>query len=199
MNKIALLFLLWLPHAYCDSVSDTLQAKLNAMRTMSATFNQTVKANKRQVSHSSGTMALNRPGRFRWQTIRPMAQLVIADGHRLWIYDADLEQVSVKKQDNGLGGTAALFLSGYNDTVTRDFVVTVNQLGSVFDLRAKSTKANFQRVTLRFDGNILNGIGLYDQLGQHTDVHLSNIKVNPKLAPSLFQFKPPKGVDVVLQ
>ncbi len=198
-KKALLLLLLWIPHAYCDSVSDALQTKLNAMRTMSATFNQIVTANKRQVSHSSGTMALSRPGLFRWQTKRPMAQLVIADGQRLWVYDADLEQVSVKKQDKGLGGTAALFLSSYDNTVARDFVVTVNQQGSVFDLRAKSNKANFQRVTLTFDGALLSGIELFDQLGQHTDVHLTNSKANPKLAANLFQFKPPKGVDVVEQ
>lgn len=202
MKKITLMVLLsWMPLAYCDAVSDAVQVKLNSIRTMTAKFNQVVMANKRQISHSSGTMALARPGHFRWQTLQPMAQLVIADGHKLWVYDEDLEQVTVKKQDKGLGGTAGLFLSGYNDTVVRDFNVTVKTQGktSQFDLQAKSIKANFQRVKLTFEGDVLSAIELFDQLGQHTDVHLSAIKINPKLDNALFQFKTPKGVDVVEQ
>lgn len=202
MKKITSLALcLIAPYAFSASAAEVLQAKLNAIRTMSASFQQVVMAKKKQVSKSSGTMALARPGRFRWQTKNPMPQLVIADGKRLWVYDVDLEQVTVKKQDKGLGGTAALFLSGYDDTVTRDFEVTETSKGGsdYFDLRSKSSKANFQRVQLIFKGEVLTGLELYDQLGQKTDVRLSNIKTNPALAMSLFQFKTPKGVDVVEQ
>ena len=202
MKKITLfLMLLWIQNTWCDAVSDNLQAKLSAIRTMSASFVQVVNAQKREVSRSSGTMALSRPGHFRWQTKTPMEQLVLADGQHLWVYDVDLEQVTVKKQENGLGGTAALFLSGYGDTVTRDFDVTTYNKGnkSYFDLHSKSSKANFQRVKLVFVGGELNGLELYDQLGQHTEVSLSQIKNNPTLAPALFKFKTPTGVDVVEQ
>lgn len=202
MKKIILGFLLLgASQAYCDTVSDALQVKLNAIRTMSATFNQVVMAKEREISRSSGTMALSRPGHFRWETKKPMAQTVIADGRHLWVYDPDLEQVTVKKQDKGLGGTAALFLSGYNDSVTKDFNVTVQTQGNrdYFDLRAKSNKANFQRVKLAFIDNALTGIELFDQLGQHTDVDLTHIKTNPTLSSALFEFKIPKGVDVVQQ
>ncbi len=199
--------MLWLTVLLCGSSvfaatpSELLQSKLNALRTMSADFTQVVKAKRREVSHSSGTMALSRPGRFRWQTKAPMEQLVVADGKKLWIYDVDLEQVSVKKQDKSVGGTAGLFLSGYNDTVARDFDVTVSEKGNKmsFDLNAKSNKANFQRVKLVFEGSALSGIALYDQLGQLTDVTLNQVQVNPKLVASLFQFKAPRGVDVVQQ
>jgi outer membrane lipoprotein carrier protein len=146
-------------------------------------------------------MAVERPGRFRWQTKEPMEQLVVADGKKIWVYDTDLEQVTVKTQEKGLGGTAALFLSGYDDTITQDFVVT--QSGStdnlIFDLKSKSPKANFQRMKLVFRQNDLTNMELYDQLGQITSVKLSQAKLNPKLASSLFQFKAPKGVDVVQQ
>ena len=202
MKKIALfLLLLWAENACCDAVSEALQAKLNAIRTMSASFIQVVNAKKHEVSRSSGTMALSRPGRFRWQTKRPMEQLVIADGQHMWVYDVELEQVTVKKQEKGLGGTAALFLSGYDNTVTRDFDVTTYKKDNkdYFDLHSKSSKANFQRVKLVFVGEVLSGIELFDQLGQHTKVDLTHIKNNPTLAPALFQFKPPKGVDVVQQ
>ena len=202
MKKITLfLMLLWAQYAMSDAVSETLQAKLNAIRTMSASFSQVVNAQKREVSRSSGTMALSRPGLFRWQTKNPMEQLVLADGQHLWVYDVDLEQVTVKKQEKSLGGTAALFLSSYDDTVTRDFDVTTYTKGNkaYFDLHSKSSKANLPRIKLVFEGSMLSGLELYDQLGQHTDVILSQIKNNPTLAPTLFKFTTPKGVDVVRQ
>lgn len=202
MKKIlgAVLFVLSTA-AFSDAADQVLQGKLNAIRSMSAHFKQVVKAKERVVSRSSGTMALARPGRFRWQTKEPMEQLMIADGQRIWVYDTDLEQVTVKKQEKGLGGTAALFLSGYDNTVTRDFTVTQSgsSENSVFDLKSKSSKANFQRIKLTFHQATLSGLELYDQLGQITRVELSQAKINPKLATTLFQFSPPKGVDVVQQ
>lgn len=202
MKKMILAVLLCCSTAvFSQTPEELLQVKLNTIRAMTASFKQVVKAKERVVSRSSGTMAMERPGRFRWQTKEPMEQLMVADGKRIWVYDADLEQVSVKKQEKGLGGTAALFLSGYDDTVTRDFTVTQSGSGDnlIFDLKSKSAKANFQRIKLMFHQNLLTGLDLYDQLGQITSVQLSQAKLNPKLAAALFQFKPPKGIDVVEQ
>ncbi|ARB93842.1 outer membrane lipoprotein chaperone LolA [Legionella longbeachae] len=202
MKKIFIALLLSISTTvFCQTPGELLQAKLNGIRAMTANFKQSVKAKHRVVSRSSGTMALQRPGRFRWQTAQPMAQLMVADGQRIWVYDKDLEQVTVKKQSKGLGGTAALFLSGYDDTVTRDFNVSQTGVGDelVFDLKSKSSKASFQRIKLNFRQDLLTGLELYDQLGQVTTVQLSQIKLNPKLASNMFQFKTPKGVDVVQQ
>ena len=202
MKKLVwMVIFLWGAYVHADAVSDALQAKLNAIQTMSATFHQTVSANKRAISKTFGTMALSRPGRFRWETKGPMAQLVIADGQHLWVYDVDLEQVSVRKQEKSLGGTAALFLSSYDQDLTRDFVVTSQQKNKkiYFDLRAKSSKAHFQRMILAFSGADLVGIDLFDPLGQHTDVALNQVKNNPKLPSQLFVFKTPPGVDRVEQ
>ncbi|WP_133129620.1 outer membrane lipoprotein chaperone LolA [Legionella yabuuchiae] len=202
MRKLMLaVLLIVMQNAYCEEASAILQKKLNAIQTMSASFKQVVQAKQRELSSSSGTMALSRPGRFRWDTKEPMAQLVVADGNKLWIYDKELEQVTVKKQQKGIGGTAGLFLSGYDNTVARDFEVTEKTKGnqSQFDLKAKSNKENFQRVKLTFSGEQLKTMEMFDQLGQHTIVRLSNIKINPGLKTSLFKFKVPKGVDVVRQ
>ncbi|TAL63432.1 MAG: outer membrane lipoprotein chaperone LolA [Legionella sp.] len=187
--------------AFCETPAELVRAKLNALHTMTANFKQTVKAKKKEVSNSSGSMALERPGRFRWQTKEPMEQLVVADGKKMWVYDTDLEQVTVKKQEKGLGGTAALFLSGYDDNITKDFEVSQITQGKnqVFDLKSKSSKENFQRIKLLFTEENLTGLELYDQLGQITYVKLVKIQANPKLDAKLFQFKPPKGVDVVEQ
>lgn len=202
MKKILLAALLsFSASAFSQTPEELLQVKLNDIRSMTANFKQVVKAKDRVVSSSSGTMALERPGLFRWQTKEPMEQLMIADRKHIWVYDVDLEQVTVKKQEKGLGGTAALFLSGYDDTVTRDFTVIQSGSGDnlIFDLKSKSAKANFQQIKLTFRQSLLTGLELYDQLGQVTSVQLVQAKLNPKLAASLFQFKPPKGVDVVRQ
>lgn len=187
--------------AAVNNEAEGLQAKLNALKTMTASFTQKVSSGKRAVSETSGTMALARPGKFRWETKDPLQQLVIADSQRLWVYDVDLEQVTVKKQEKGLGGTAALFLSGYDHKIARDFTVKMSVKGdnAVYDLKALSNKENFQKVRLFFAGERLNRIELFDQLGQHTVVNLSNININPVLSSTLFRFKPPKGVDVVEQ
>ncbi|MBA2655487.1 MAG: outer membrane lipoprotein chaperone LolA [Tatlockia sp.] len=200
-SLILFISLIFAGSAFCQSAGEDLQAKLNAMRTLTANFKQVVKSKNREISKSSGTMALERPGRFRWQTKEPMAQLVVADGKKLWVYDVDLEQVTVKKQEEGMGGTAALFLSSYDNTVARDFEVSLENTGTnqSYDLHAKSDKANFQRLKLIFNNNILMGLELFDQLGQHTIVDLLKVKTNPKVEAALFQFKPPKGTDVVQQ
>ncbi|MGQ3892293.1 outer membrane lipoprotein chaperone LolA [Legionella sp. CNM-4043-24] len=202
MKKFLVLVLVLIVNtALAQSASEDVQARLNAIRSMTADFTQVVKAGRREVSNSSGSMALLRPGRFRWQTNSPLEQLIVADSKKLWVYDVDLEQVTVKKQEKGLGGTPALFLSGYDDTVARDFDVVETSKGdrAGFELRAKSSKENYQRVVLSFKGDALDRIEFFDQLGQHTIVSLSKVKTNPTLAARLFQFKPPKGVDIVEQ
>lgn len=198
---LLLAFLTVTTQTFCQTAGEHLQTKLDTIRSMTAEFKQTVRAKKRELSNSSGLMAFQRPGRFRWQTKEPMEQLVVADGQNIWVYDVDLEQVSVKKQNKGMGGTAALFLSGYGESVTKDFSVTETSKGKqvTFDLRAISSKENFQRIQLIFTQDNLTGLELFDQLGQVTSVKLGHIKANPKLAASFFQFNPPKGVDVVRQ
>ncbi|MGQ3888935.1 outer membrane lipoprotein chaperone LolA [Legionella sp. CNM-1927-20] len=202
MKRIMILALItFLTNVWAQTPAEEVQTKLNAIRSMSAGFDQIVTAGKREVSQSSGKMALVRPGRFRWETKSPLEQLVVADSKRLWVYDVDLEQVTVKKQEPGLGGTPGLFLSGYDNSVTRDFDVTTKDKKGIrtYILKAKSPKENFQTVQLTFNGDALSVIEFFDQLGQHTIVKLKNVQTNPPLANKLFQFKPPKGVDIVEQ
>lgn len=202
MKKQLFLSLLVLAQAvFAQTASEAVQAKLNAITSMSAHFNQVVSAGKRQLTKSSGNMAILRPGRFRWQTKSPMEQLVVADGKHLWVYDVDLEQVTVRKQESNLGGTPGLFLSTYKDTVARDFEVTQLKDGheQTYALKAKSPKENYQKVILNFKGETLAGIEFFDQLGQHTKVQLTEVNTNPNLKANLFQFHPPKGTDVVRQ
>lgn len=188
--------------AFASPDAKKLQQKLNNIHTMTANFKQVVRAKKRVVSRSSGTMALKRPGQFLWDTKKPMQQKVIADGKHMWVYDVELEQVTVQKQKKSLGGTAALFLSGYDETVARDYYVFLSKMSEGrerYDMKAKNPRQGFRQVVMTFKADSLVGMELYDQLGQKTEVDLSEVKMNPEVNSKLFQFKPPKGVDVVRQ
>lgn len=187
--------------AFAETPGDRLWEKLAAIRTMDASFTQKVFAKKREISASSGTMAFERPGHFRWETKKPMEQLLVADGKKFWLYDIDLEQVTVKPQAEIMGAAAGLFLGDNRAQLTKDFEVTQveEKQRSVFDLRALSKEANIQRMVLRFDEAILHSMDLYDQLGQRTVIAFQKVQQNETLSPKLFRFSPPKGVDVVEQ
>ena len=187
--------------ANAESAENIIQKKLAAIHSMQAEFAQTVFSKQRVISQSSGQMFLVRPKRFRWQTKQPMAQTLVADGKQLWIYDVDLEQVTITQQNQNLGAAGALFLSNNPNAVEQNFKVTLHRQANheVFDLRAKSSKSHFDRVKLYFKQENLTKIELDDQLGQHTTIRLSNIKLNQAISSRLFQFKVPAGVDVVHQ
>lgn len=205
MKKIVLSFCLLLTSVFvysAENLSDPtslLQKKLSAMQSYKAKFSQTVIAGRRVIQRSKGSMAIQKPGKFRWYSVAPMKQLIIADGKHLWIYDEELEQVTVKPQKNGLGGTPALFLSGYDDSVKREFSVSMksNKSLQTYTLLPKTNKGSFQKVILIYNKDKLVAIELLDKLDQLTKVKFKKIQNNPTLKLSLFQFKPPKGVDVI--
>jgi outer membrane lipoprotein carrier protein len=185
---------------FSDDAARLLQSKLNEFKSMTASFSQVVKSKKQILQRSSGKFWLQRPGKFRWYTLSPLKQLIVADGKILWIYDKDLEQVTKKKQAK-LGGTPALFLSGFDDALQRDFAVKNRKIRSSqsFELTPKNSHTNFSKVLLVFKKDKLAQIQLTDLLGQVTSVTLKNTRLNPAISSKLFYFKPPKGVDVINQ
>lgn len=202
VKKYLLLFVFFMSNlAFAENDTQALQSKLRNIKTMQASFSQVVSSKSRQISRSSGTMSLSRPGKFRWQINSPSSQLVIADGSKLWTYDKDLEQATVKRQQGNVGGIAGIFLSGSVDQIISSFRVKEIHSGSkqTFELVRKSSKGSFQKVKLDFAGSSLTGMEFFDQLGQRTSIRLNNVRTNPQLSASLFKFTPPKGVDVVRQ
>ncbi|NCT56899.1 MAG: outer membrane lipoprotein chaperone LolA [Legionella sp.] len=198
---LGLFYFLMLQNAYADEISDILWDKLSHIRAMKASFSQQIYAKQRVLTQSSGKMAFVRPRQFRWETTQPMEQLLIADGKKIWMYDVDLEQVTVKPQTESMGAAAGLFLSENKVNLTSDFSVKSEREGKqeVFTLKARGKQANIQRMILRFAGDALESMELYDQLGQRTAVRFNQAKINVILPEHLFQFTPPEGVDVVQQ
>jgi outer membrane lipoprotein carrier protein len=153
----------------------------------------------RLVQESRGTLAFQRPGKFRWVYEKPYAQVIVGDGQKVWIYDQDLNQVTVKRLDSALGSTPAALLAGSND-VTRAF--DLSDAGrrdglEWVEARPKDKEASFDRIRIGFGAAGLEAMELSDSFGQATVLRFKSLQRNPRLEPSLFRFSPPKGADVI--
>lgn len=165
-----------------------------------ASFAQTVESRSgRRPQLSSGSFLFERPGKFRWTYQKPYAQLIVGDGEKLWIYDQDLNQVTVKKLGQALGESPAALLAGDN-VMEKNFVL--KDQGSEAGLEwveatPKAKEGSFEWVRLGFKDQLPQVMQVKDSFGQTTTLHFSEFERNPKLNPSLFRFVPPKGADVV--
>ncbi len=165
-----------------------------------ADFTQTVfDENFREIQKSSGHMALVRPGLFRWVYASPYEQLIVGDGQEIWIYDVDLEQVTVKSQSDALDETPAQLLSSGKPIVDHFSVVELGMRDDLlwFELTPLEAENAFMAIRLGFDGQIMKKMELEDSLGNRTLFVFSKVRVNPKFAKDAFIFSPPQGVDVI--
>jgi len=176
---------------------------LQGLEGLQAQFKQTLSDRTGQVTdESSGTLVIKRPNRFRWDYREPHEQVIVSDGTRIWLYDKDLEQVTVRKLDVALSSTPAMLLSGQG-TLTDNFDVTetIERDGVLWvRMQPKRNDTDFKSVSLGFagaKGQELHFMELADKLGQTTLLEFSNLKRNPPLDPSLFVFKVPAGADVI--
>jgi outer membrane lipoprotein carrier protein len=182
------------------SAIDRLHAFLGEMKTARATFTQTVAdRNGRRTQQSSGTVALSRPGKFRWEYEKPNKQLIVGDGVRIWIYDEDLKQVTVKKMDAALGATPAALLTGSNE-IERSFTLVALPSGDGLEWLEATPRASdstFTQVRMAFDATGLARMELKDNFGHTTTIAFTKFERNAVLPNDLFVFKPPSGADVV--
>lgn len=147
---------------------------------------------------SSGVFYLARPGKFRWDYQKPYSQEIVSNGGKVWFYDVDLEQVTAKRLNEAIGSTPALLLSG-EVALETNFIIekqSVDEGLYWIKLLPKSEDSGFKYVLLGLDGDTLAGMELSDNFGQLTRIYFSQVKTGVKLDPSLFEFKPPAGVDV---
>lgn len=179
---------------------ERLHAFVRDTQTARASFTQAVTdKNGRAVQQASGEFAIARPGKFRWSVDKPYKQLLVGDGERVWIYDADLNQVVKRRNDQALGTTPAALLAGKDDVERafewRDLPAAdgLDWLGAT----PKDKESAFSDIRLGFDASGLVAMEIFDNFGQRTLIRLSRLERNPKLPPDLFVFTPPKGADVV--
>jgi outer membrane lipoprotein carrier protein len=179
---------------------DQLHDFLKSTRTLKADFSQMIIGkNGRKPQQSSGTVAISRPGKLRWEILKPYPQLVVGDGEKVWIHDPDLQQVTVRKAGQAIGGSPAALLSGSNE-LEKNF--TLKEAGETEGMAwveaiPKAGDSGFEKVRLGFAGNDLKAMDLQDSFGQTTLIRFAKIERNPALPASTFKFIPPAGVDVV--
>jgi len=196
----SLLALALLPALAQAGAFDQLHDFLKNTRSFKADFSQVLLAkNGRKPQQSSGTVAVARPGKLRWEIAKPYPQLVVGDGERFWIHDPELQQVTVRKADKALGASPAALLSGSND-LERNF--NLREAGEADGLAwveatPKTGDSGFERVRLGFAGADLQAMELFDSFGQTTLVRFSRIERNPNLPAATFKFTPPAGADVI--
>lgn len=176
------------------------QQFLDEVETLRAEFHQTVEDGEgRVVQSSDGVLTIARPDRFRWDYAEPYEQLVLADGERLWLYDADLEQVTVRELDDSLASTPAMLLGGGSrlDGAFRAGEVSEQGEALSVELLPIAKNSDFQSITIHFEGDELTEMQLEDALGHSTRIEFSDIERDPALDDEVFAFTPPEGVDVI--
>lgn len=178
---------------------DQLKAFWADTHTAQGTFAQSVATKSgRKPQNSSGSFALARPGKLRWAYEKPYQLLLVADGAKLWTYDADLNQVTVGKVDKALGATPAALLTGE----ALDGYFTLTEAGvadglEIVDAEPKAADSGFARVRIGLRDNLPRLMEVRDNFGQTTTLRFTGFQPNPVLAKDTFRFAPPKGTDVV--
>ena len=168
-------------------------------QTLEASFQQTLRTHDGEVlQETEGKFYLNRPGKFRWDYKLPYEQIIVSDGERIWIYDVDLQQVTVQKQSVSLPSSPMALLQDSSKLYESFNVLSLDNHEGVYRLKleSKTSDSDFAEIVVGLDKNGLRFMQLHDQFEQVTDIVFSDIATNPILDSEIFEFIPPEGVDV---
>jgi len=183
-----------------DNARTRMEAFSKGLNSVSGSFAQSVTdANDHRGDESRGTLALEAPRQFRWETLAPYQQTIVADGAHVWVYEPDLEQVSVRSQS---AAEAHSPLTVLTDLSQLDSQFATSEAGTHdglawLRLTSKAKEPEFEYADLGLDATSLQRMRFKDQLGNVTEIRFADWKRNPSLPAGTFKFTPPKGVDVV--
>lgn len=182
-----------------QTAGERLNLALKNLDNLKADFKQTVLDDNQQVVRQSrGYVAIQRPGKFAWIYTDPFEQQIIADGSELWIYDVELDQVTVKPMDTGLASAPIMILMKQND-ITEEFSVSeVGQRKYLYwvELEPNKKDMEYTNVFIGLEGDTVKAMELRDSFGQSTQIVFENLRLNVIHNPETFNFTPPPGVDV---
>lgn len=185
--------------AFAQSAESRLNAALKSLDNLTADFKQTVlDEDKQVVQQSSGRVAIQRPGKFSWIYTTPYEQQIIADGSELWVYDVDLDQVTVKPMESGLAAAPIMILMRQQE-IGKEFVVSeVGQRKFLYWVRLepKTKDMDYSQVYIGLEDGVVKAMELRDNFGQSTQIVFENMRLNVVHNPDIFRFIPPEGVDV---
>jgi len=171
---------------------------LSRYGSFSGVFEQTLVNDKGEsIQRSSGEFKIKRPGLFRWETFNPFPQLLVSDLETLWLFDPDLEQVTIRSFSSQVSQSPALLLSGNAKDIALNYEVSEIEAGERYLLVPKDS-STFTQMELQFAQQTLQKIIVLDSLAQTTTFNFSDIKTGQEFAPSIFSFEVPEGVDVLI-
>ena len=182
------------------SGTDSLRRFFHEVNSFSARFKQVVlDETQNLVQESSGTLWIERPNKFRWDYEKPYKQQIVADGQRLWIYDAGLQQVTVRDLTGGLADTPAMLLAGKGRLEDNFTVQPLESQGGLewVQLKPRRKDSGYDDIRIGFAQGKLRAIEMVDGFGHTTRVTLDSPRENAHIESTRFSFKPPEGVDVV--
>ena len=199
--------------ASAQQATSSLVKQLAGLQRLTADFEQSTKTTNNKTVQKKGltaqhmnqtfkgVMKVERPGKFYWETTSPAKQTIVTTGKVVWIYDPDLQQAVRQSLDDQVANTPALLLSGNTSQIIDAYRVTQPDRSKLYyTLYPKQDDGAFQSLTISFGANKAPTLMiLQDSLGQTTYVRFSNIKVNPAIPASVFNFEPPKGTDIIDQ
>ncbi len=183
---------------WANEDADSLAKKLNLLKTLSGDFKQTlVDAKDETLQETTGQFLLKRPGYFRWETQNPFPQLLVSNLQTIWLFDPDLEQVTIRGYDERIAQTPALLMSGDVEKINLEYDVKKID-NDTYQLTPKHDKQLFTQLNVLFAKDRLVQMQLLDSLGQTTTFAFINAVYNKKINDEQFQFTPPEGVDVIV-
>lgn len=197
------LIVAWLVLPVGDAMADgiaQLRQFVETARNVQGEFDQLVHAaSGRKPQRASGSFVFSRPGKFRWTYDKPYQQLLVSDGDKLWVWDRDLNQVTVKRLGDALGSTPAAILAG-DDALERNFELA--DAGAADGLewvqaRPRQSEGSFESMRLGLSGGMLRRMELKDNFGQTTLIEFRAMTAGVRADASLFRFTPPAGADVI--
>jgi outer membrane lipoprotein carrier protein len=199
MRFFALCLFFFMAAAHASSL-ERFKTFVRDTKSARAEFVQQVRDRSGKVTQeSNGSFVFQRPGLFRWVYAKPVDQVIVGDGERVWIHDRDLNQVTVRKLSRALGSTPAALLAGSADIEKAFELSDAGAKDGLEWLEAKprEREAGFERVRMGFDAQGLRAMELADHFGQTTLLRFSHLQRNPKVDKSEFRFQPPKDADVL--
>lgn len=186
--------------ALANEGAERLARMLEPLETVEARFEQLIlDGSGERLQQANGHMWLSRPGKFRWEVDAPYQQEVISDGDEVYLYDPDLEQVTVQALDQRVTHTPALLLSGSASELTESYEVSRQQQGGseTFRLVPKSPDTLFEELQMTFNGEQLAALQMIDSTGQETVIEFSEMRTNHAIDDRRFTFEIPDGADVI--
>lgn len=200
VKKLYLFFGLIFCSVIANAAQDSdLQTFLNTLQSLKADFTQEVfDARQDLQQRTEGQVIVQRPGRFRWDYNLPYQQHIVADGEKVWLYDVDLEQITIKPQDSAMANTPASLLSDADQLNKQfDVLAVVREGQDWFELIPKQADSGFEALFIMLEKGVIKEMELQDSFGQTTRMRFEKVVTNKRYSANTFTLKIPKGVDVI--